>query len=61
MLRMVVVMRMIMTILLLMIWLMVVTKFIQVEEDNEDDPSDYGQEEQVALNRLLYAANTLPR
>ena len=61
MLHMVVLKRMIMTILLLVIWLMVVTMFIQVEEDNEDDPSDYGQEEQVALNRLQYAANILPR
>ena len=61
MLHMVVLKRMIMTILLLVIWLMVVTMFIQVEEDNEDDPSDYGQEEQVALNRLQYATNTLPR
>ena len=49
---MVVLKRMIMTILLLVIWLMVVTMFSQVEEDNEDDPSDYGQEDQVALNRL---------
>ena len=52
MLRIVVLMRKIMTMLLLMMWLKVVTLFIQVEEDNEDDPSDYGQEEQVALNRL---------
>ena len=61
MLRMVVLKRMVMSILLLMIWLMVVTMFSQVEEDNEDDPSDYGQEDQVALNRLLYATNILPR
>ena len=52
MLHMVVLKRMIMTILLLVIWLMVVTMFSQVEEDNEDDPSDYGQEDQVALNGL---------
>ena len=50
-----------MTMLLLMMWLKVVTLFIQVEEDNEDDPSDYGQEEPVSLNRLLYATNILPR
>ena len=53
MLQMVVIMRRtirMIKMLLLMMWLRVTKMFSQVEEDNEDDPNDYGQEEQVALN-----------